>query len=448
MIFLFFLILLLLCAGSFFLFKKDILSPTVITCAVFTLSAGAFAVNADKWRMPFHADTMLVLLTGIIVFAFGEIAARCRNFRIVAGKPADAMRGERIRLPEMELRAGRGISLAASGILLLTDVWDFTDTDRISILAGNRGGPLHMLAYVRSVTMYTTKELGTPFLLKQLKYFGSALGFLFLFLIAYELVARRRRPSGWYLIPVLLYIPQMVLTASRLVFLKGILFLLVVSVLLYRRRTHWDGKATARFLLAAVIGAAVFFMLFRAAGYLTGKTGRFDFFDNVSLYLGGSLPAFDDYLHNPHATNTAFGVETFVNLQRLFFKLGIVGSYHISSLEWIKVYGMGINAYTSMRRYLHDFGFAGLLLIQFCLGWLYTKLYLFVSLRERGMLLSILYAMIVYPLFLQFVDELFFVSLLSTQTLCQLLDIACICGAFTLWKRRTKEPVQRTETAR
>ena len=431
MIYLFFSTVCLLCILSFLICGQDILSPWFITCAAYTVSAFVLALNYDKWDMPFQIDTMFIIIMGICAFGLGEIFARSRLFK---GKNTSQAHTSQSILQRMDIRVN-GIAIFFSCvIMLLTDIWDLRDTYRISLLAGNPGGYSLMLAYVRNITMYTTIDVGTPFVLKQLKYFCFALAFFFVFLLIYDKVYKKYKFKVMYAIPVLLYTAQMILTTGRLVFLRAIVFIIIVSIILLRKQINFKAKVPFRYIAYAALGAILFIFIFRFAGVLTGKSSRFSFLDNISLYIAGSLPAFDSFIHSAHMGSTSFGAETLVNFQRVFYKLGLISDYNITSLEFINVYGMNFNTYTSLRRYIHDFGFFGMACIQFFLGWFYTRLYIHSARSEKSYLAIMIYGIVFFPIVLQQSEDQFFLSVLSTATFCELLYLACIYWWFVIRK--------------
>lgn len=439
MAFLFFSIMLLMCELAFFLTRKDILSPVFIYFSTFALSTFAFAINFYNWNMPFHADTMLILFVGIAAFGIGSFSAYFSLKR----------NGGKIRLEKYcsnnasykvtEINISTRATLLLSEIIVITDIWAVLDSYRISILAGNGQGILHMLPFVRQVTLYSTADVQTPFLLKQLKYFCLAVAFFYLFALAYDVFYLKKRFRFIYLLPPVCEIVQMILTTGRIIFLRVIIFLLIVSVIMYRKRFGWNKKVIKKFIKYAVIGGVAFIVVFRLAGILTGKSSKFNFYDNICLYLGGSLPAFDDYLHFFHQTNSEFGAETLINFQRILYKLHITRAYHNSALEWITIYDMSYNTYTALRRYFHDFGYLGLVLIQTGIGFFYSRFYLFTSRKEKGLLGLLIFGFIFYPVVLSFDDDLLFISVFSTATVTQIFYMICIYWFFI--GRKQEKPV-------
>lgn len=436
--FLFFSILLLMCEFAFFKTKRDIISPAFIYFAIFALSAFVFAINYYTWDMPFHADTMFILLLGIAMFGVGCAAASyCRDKsrgKFALGRYARENVPYNVKSVSLSTRA----VVISSEIVAIADIWTLLDSYRLSILAGNENGIFKMVPYVRQIILYTTADLQTSFLLKQLKYFSMAIAFFYIFAVLYDAFYLKKKLRFSYFIPPALEIVQMVMTTGRIIFLRVIIFVLITAIILYRKKHGWNKTVIKKFLKYALIGGVAFIVLFRLAGMLTGKSSKFNFYDNISLYLGGSLPAFDDYLHFFHDTNNEFGAETLINFQRIFYKLHIIDYYHNSALDWMTVYNMSFNTYTAIRRYFHDFGYAGMAVIQAAIGYFYTRFYLFVSKKDKGIFWLFIYGFIIYPVFLSFDDDLFFISVFSTATITEIVYMALIYWFF-IGRRQPKQ---------
>lgn len=171
------------------------------------------------------------------------------------------------------------------------------------------------------------------------------------------------------------------------------------------------------FLLFAVTGLVVFVTI----GALTFKgvrmgSGLFEnalsMLDNMRAYLLSSLPAFDIYMHS----NIPIGYGE--NMLRFLFvilnKLGLDVSPVLLAQQFVAVPVL-TNVYTIYQPYYADFSIFGALLIQFFLGLWHGFLYLKARLNKP--LYIILYALFLYPLFMQFFQDQYF-NLLSTWMQC------------------------------
>lgn len=120
------------------------------------------------------------------------------------------------------------------------------------------------------------------------------------------------------------------------------------------------------------------------------------------------------------------GKETFYSLVQLMSKL------HITDIPLYSVhleFRPGVydgNVYTGFRSYIHDFGYAGLIvlpvLFSVCANWLYYAAVQ--ASREKAVAVGlVLYATLMYPIFADFVRCFFFLSFFSINTLCLCLGV-------------------------
>ncbi len=154
------------------------------------------------------------------------------------------------------------------------------------------------------------------------------------------------------------------------------------------------------------------------------------------VYLLGALPAFDRLMtlspapaYGQHMLRTVFAVTD---------KLGFDTPMPLLS-EFVKVPVLTPNVYTVYHPYFTDFSYCGAVVIQFFLGLWHGRLY---KKAGQGDPLSVcLYALFLYPLFMQFFEDEYF-SLLSKW-----IQFGLIFAIFFAMRRRSIVPHQQCEIA-
>ena len=73
-----FLMILLLTLMAYIFFKKDILSPTFITCGIYLISVLCSIIGLFYWNdvSELHIKTLFAIILGLVSFGFGELLAR------------------------------------------------------------------------------------------------------------------------------------------------------------------------------------------------------------------------------------------------------------------------------------------------------------------------------------------------------------------------------------
>jgi oligosaccharide repeat unit polymerase len=125
-------------------------------------------------------------------------------------------------------------------------------------------------------------------------------------------------------------------------------------------------------LIKVAFGFLIFIVIFTFLGLLSGKVSNDSIVDSIYLYAGSPIIALNQYLGSP-THNNIFGYESFTGVRELlnrFFPSINPGLYFLPSIRiGNNVY---TNIYTSFRSFIADFGYVGLLSIQFLIGLVYT----------------------------------------------------------------------------
>jgi oligosaccharide repeat unit polymerase len=188
-----------------------------------------------------------------------------------------------------------------------------------------------------------------------------------------------------------------------------LLFIMLIGILLATRRV----SCTKGISYLVFIGTIVF----SAVGILLGKGLSFqasivenltNLWDVFIIYLLGSLPAFDIYIQSKESFD--YGRNMFRTLFAFFNKIGFETRVPLLIKEYQYI-PFPTNVYTIYQPYFDDFSIIGAVSIQFFLGLLHGFFYRKI---DKGKPIYImLYAIFLYPLLMQFLQDQYF-NLLST----------------------------------
>jgi len=160
----------------------------------------------------------------------------------------------------------------------------------------------------------------------------------------------------------------------------------------------------------AVWCLALMLVAFAAVSFVTGKGGAdvhnslaknsSAVVDSIRLYLLGAIPAFDRFMDiAPPAT---LGANTFRVFLKVTDKLGLQTPPPPLIQPYVRV-PMPTNVYTVYQPYFMDFSFAGIAIVQFLFGLWHG--YLYRRANQGSPLFVCLYALFLYPLFVQFFQD-------------------------------------------
>ncbi|GHT09996.1 hypothetical protein AGMMS4956_00640 [Bacteroidia bacterium] len=172
------------------------------------------------------------------------------------------------------------------------------------------------------------------------------------------------------------------------------------------QKNEWSPNKTKRLVKIGLIGIAVFFALFIAAGSLKDSVFVTHAWESISFYTGLSIPSLDDYLLQPRPQSDHFGEETLSGIYYFLNRIGIhfPDNYvNYKHLEFVNFNGTMGNVYTVVRRLLHDYGYWGLYFLLFAFGFIYS--FLFQLIKNKRSFLLIFYAFMFYPIVMVGIDE-------------------------------------------
>lgn len=408
MIYILFTGILILFFISFFLFKKNILNPSVILCSVFLVSLFFSILNIKNWGIIFHLNTVLIILGTIIMFILGNSIIYLLPQKYNNQKYNKMNKNYHIKIKVISFKIIFFIDI----ILLILLYEYFQEIYKLSLIGGNSGGHSLMLAYARNAMLnfYDINKF-----LQITNYFVKAISYIHIFIFFYINIFEGFRIKNLFLLsPFIIYFGFIILSTGRTEIIYILIYTLLIFSVLYQQKYNFSFKATKRIFLFGMLSLLVFFVIFILAGLLTGKTQGRSIYKLISIYTGSSLPALNLYINTSQNFNIYFGENTFFRVYSILRKLG----YEIPQLyppyEFIYFGGISTNIYSAIRRYYEDFRIEGLFLIVFILGIFYGLFFYYASYKKNHFFVLILYAAICFPIFEFPIEERFFMKVFPT----------------------------------
>lgn len=419
MIFAYLIIMLLVFSMAVLMKKGDLMSPWLLSIMAFLASISLAASQQAVWKVKYSPLGILVISTAVLAWGFGDFMAGTRNFP--DGPESHAVKKRGTWSATNEICINPVILFSMLVFVMLTTYSVYKQVYRVSQLAGNSSDVTDlssMLYYGRIAMTYSTdyaNEAQFPAVVVQMQDFSQALAIFCLFVFLYNTInfGYKKRNLIYTLIAVA-YAVQTVLSTGRLLVLELLIIAFSLAVLLMRNKKGYSASGNSlvlRYILISVIG---FVALFYLMGFLSGKSAGVGLISNVAWYGGGSIPALDHYLNNLPPADTQFGGETLIPLYNISNKLGLTNYLTTVHLDFIAIDDYPVNIYTSLRRYIQDYSFVGMYLIQITLGFVYGVFYRLLNQLRHGSTFSILlYSCFLFPVLLQALDEQFLMGIVS-----------------------------------
>lgn len=389
--------------------NKDYLRPSILYGCGFVVSGLFLVFSYGTWKYTLSLTTIILITLSHVILYFGEGTA----LRIMIGSTRKRtvsthdMPGALLTGQQINVR--RKVFIVVSVVIALVLAVLRVTTIRMSNELYGVGD-----YYLSSYRAYGVSELSDNILIKVTELVSSAFAYYYLYVF---FISGKKKKA--YLIPILLCFISDVLSSSR----SGIIYRIFVCTLLWvcvnriKRKSVRLTKHEKRRIVAILFVGLVIFAL---VGYLTGKTQRGGFFDSISVYTAGSLPALDIFMKGYDGSHE-FGFYTFESIKRIMEIIGIKITYNLSyySHGTFTTWGSNLstNVYTCLRAYLLDYGYIGTMILFYILGIVYGGLYKHTMRNNTNPCKQVIYSMLVFYLFFSFITERVFSQTLTVTTI-------------------------------
>ena len=396
-----FAVLIVILSATLIYFRADFMQPSVIFVGTLTLSVSMAMLFADKWCLTVGFQTFLCLTMAATAFVLGNVFAdRCSQSN---SQPSGST---------VELQIGVIKIFFALILMAALLYYNFLESFEMAEELGSKGGFSEMIRVNRQAIEAQIAAFSRWTSYRNM--IAQAITYSFLYVFFHNLTTSRAVGLR-YLLPLIFYIPMLILNTGRMGLLCLVVYAVVVATIIYQRRqpqSLGSRLSTAKALLGAGIIFAALFMLM---GIFTGKTVSADRTPLVILahYAGLSIPALDVFLNRELVETTMIGSHTLHGIYRTLGTLGFDLPRVPLFLPFVTFNGIDTNVYTAEARYIQDYGWIGMALILWSFGALYSFAYRYVC--ERSSVLPLMfYGFCAYPLFLSSIDERVMLDLFST----------------------------------
>lgn len=418
----------LLCL-SYFLSKGDLISPWFISVGVYMISSSVAVINLNRWGESISSNTVLTITIALLAFGIGQITSDILKINNNTVKTDNTYR---ITIPLYRI-------LFAFSIGLLVVFLMYRRLVGIAVIGGYSGSG-YLLNYARIAIIHYNASWGS--IAGILQFITMGIGYLFTYALVNNILYEERLFKGLknnliYLLPIIPYILVEIMSTSRSGFIRLATMILFFGIITWKVQKGWKNaiKKNFRLIIVASLLLIAFYVTFINLGDLTGKNLVYNLNDTISVYTGGSIVSLDNYLENRQFNSINFGEETLYGVKHIFDKIAFDVSVENRHLEFIYFNnGYSTNVYTALRRYIHDYGYFGMVVIQFFIGFFFGAFYKLIKKKNKANLLMIIYAYIANALVMQSIDDSFLTVFLSVSQIFSILFII-VCYKFFIKKK-------------
>ena len=376
---------------AFYLSRYELLSPMTLVPLGFVAAAVLALIGTSSWNtVSLRWNALAIIVIGCTAFVAGCAFADWFAKRHRDNQPQQS------KTSELVMESGSAETYVKYAILIAVILAAIALRIYETYRLGNQlelryhgFNDLSMQVRRRTATIFTTQNirLGVGFSVveRQMEKIGSLSGYISVFLLISNLMNRtagkkRFVDAGCAVLSLLLSCIFVLLCGSRTqIMYYCMAALLIWFVLALREKRHTSMQLSVRLLLALI---PLFFIAvagFYVAGKLIGRTPTSGPVSYISFYLGAGIPSLQWLLDHIGSIATVPGGFTFYGVYSLLYKVGLIDSLHIYSIQWVNLGGHNSNIFTMFGRYYLDFRWLGVVIFSVLAGVAYTLLYRWVK---------------------------------------------------------------------
>lgn len=407
-------------------FNKDLLSPTLISAAIFLLGTIFAIIGRISWNRVNELSVLVIVIIplGLISFFLGELIARKYKIK-------NMYKFNIINKIEEKNNITTIVLFLCLFFVIITTVLLLLEIKKICAYYGFYSKNIsELLAFYRTKTelfstSLTQENISVSFIVKQMKKISEVINIVISFLFIRRFINKELKNN--ILNTILLFfimfvglIQTFLNSGGRSILMHFLVAYLIMYMLNLIEKNKNRNTSNIKLIMQMGCIAIVIFVIFYAILPLVGRSSSYKFVDYITFYIGSPIPSFSTFIEKNAGLNQQIGSETFSSIYYMLNRFGIIKYSKPFTLEWLSFSdGLASNVYTSMRCYYHDFGILGVIVLQFIFGYVYTKFYLKAK-NSKLNLWKMIYAYYAYILIDQIRTEQFY-GLINTSTIAMLI---------------------------
>lgn len=405
MIFILLFLMGLLLFFSYLYERSLLLSPVFIVITVFFGSIFICASNYSIWG-DISVECLVVITSGILAFMIGNVLSNKVVFSLKF-----LLRND---LPKCHISSSKTLFIIV--FMLIITAYDYYDV--LMVYGGPSDSILEVIAGARQNLYSDNSAMDHNVFVQHGLYICRMIAYIYTYVILFETILKNKKVKVLNIFPILIYLAQVFISTGRTEFIYIIYAAIVMSYCITMSKDSWGIKHNYKYSKQIIGGTTCFIILFLAISNLR-STGEFHAFRTLSIYGGSSIKALSDYLatHGLWSDSHFFGEETMSLYYSILKAFDFTNNSSTPVLELTYIGDQITNIYTALRRYIHDYGFFGMLLIMFVLGYIYSVAFKKIKTNNIQGLGLITYSFLSYPLIEMSIEERFLSNLITARTI-------------------------------
>jgi len=358
------LILLIELLLNLWLFKGDLLAPSIIFNFMFLVAGLDLFFMVDYWKISLDSLTVVVVSTGAFSFIIGAWIIQKNRLRFVINKPE--------RLVDTYISV-----IVPNGILDFFAIYTvfviiLYNTCRLQMIGGKFSFTNIVLSCI-STELIEEKEM--PFVISICRVFASSLAYIESYLFAINIIGLKQKNVRYIILIALscLYFFLCTKRGNLIMYAVSTLYMLVLVT-----KNSENIKITRKIYLMILIAGFLLIIFFPAMGTMFGRTTVVtNPFEYISIYLGAPILNLDYFLKNNHVKCSIPLEYTFRSLYDFIYRYTGNKIFNIEEPN-IFIYANSHttgNVYTTFRDFYHDGNLLGVILFTLFMAFITQHMY-------------------------------------------------------------------------
>lgn len=416
-------LLLILLIGSWFLFKKDIIQPSVIFVGMYFVSTLCCVLNVNKWGVDMQWNTFFLLLIGAIHFVGISYGIKYLFDRKYGNVKVEEKNAEKKDKTNKKYLISTTLVLAIYNIIVIGLL-----VYNVNIIASKYGefnSFSEMLTIYKDKTAYNKVDELPDYLTVMMKPIIAS-AYIFLFVFCKKIVTSKEKKKAvlknlYMLIFPITYFIQRICESNRGSIMNFIASAFVMYILLWYIQNNWKKTVRLKNIGISLVCAMVLLTIFYFSASLIGRINTKGMVDYITFYLGGSIECLNLRLNEEYIPDRNVPA-TFANTIRDLNKLKITNiDIKYNSWEEFKYNGETMigNIYTGYSNLIFDFGVVGVILFQTIIAVFFSIVYYIVKYIQikdlyKNIIMIIytylIYTIVTHPMVPTFFEETFTIA--------------------------------------
>lgn len=422
MAWLFLLFMVIILVFIFIVTEVDLISPSFMLVVGYLIGVLCFLAINSMWGVHFGASVLILQVSGIVSFVvcaifFQKIFEKSNN-QIMESNISEVMI-DNLHFLVLFSVAITFLQIINTAQMIQQMQHIIGSTNLTTVISSYRSNLIESSSSIRMSGLVTIFQ-------KILTAFSFVLLFYFFYFINFSKNTIRVQKVLWLLLPSIMFIIQQLIMGGRLQLFRVMIMAFFLHYFLYGIKNGWTKDNLKKIVKVVIIIAVLCMPLFYGLKFMLGRSSNEGLLVYVFRYLGGSTGAFAEFINIGGEGSAKFGQETFMGIYDFVGRQ--LGENGLVTLPWAtSPKGIAIgNVYGANRRFYADFGVVGIIVLNSLMGSFYGLYYGALKNINKYKILPIaitIYAYLFYAVFFQFEEGYFYFSIISVNTIVQIIFI-------------------------